>query len=460
MISRCTLTRRFSLGCALLLALVIPARADDLARQFLEQLEQHSPQQSYDWLRAQESRYRHDPLYYDLLSRLAMDQGDYRGAIPHLQRLIQLEPRHFGGRLDLILALQLEGRSAEARQKLQELHALLPEAGEVPDTVTRQIAELDKLLQPHQTHVPRRFTTTLVASVGHDSNANRGSERDHLDIEIGGVPVRLPLSRDSLKTSDEFSEASVHFEYGQRSNNCRFETCRQWQAGAYTRRYFDLDRYNQRHLYLATRKSYAGRYQREHGLTLQNVISSRLDYGDGKVDEQNILGFDYKQRLTPTRHINGGLKLEWIDEKRRDERNSLLSTFTLSGQTRPLQRQGFRSPSRLGWELGSSWHRRPDYFAGDTLRYWAKLNYPFMIGQWQTQLSGTVRQRHDDEAFNTLFFGSTTRTDTEWLLSAQLQRHFGSWMASTRLNYEHTESNIDLFDTRRVQITWSLAYQL
>lgn len=434
--------------------------ADDFTPELLERLERDGADSASEWLRGQQHRYRGDAVYYDWLSRFAMNAGDYRRAIPALERLIALEPRHLGGQLDLVLALQLEGRSAEARRELKHLHDLLPEAGELPEQARLQIDALDALLQPQRAPQPRQFSALVAVNAGHDSNANRGSDHDSLTIEFDGVPIELRLNPDSLKTADEFVEGTIHLEYGNRGNNCRFEACRQWQVGAYTRQYQTLSDYDQRHFYLATRKSYAGRYQREYGIIAQNVVSSRLEYTDGKTDEQNILGVDYRQRLLGRSHLTGAVKVEWIDEQRRNESDSLLTTLSMNSRIPLNLNPSFQQAgSHVLWELAASWHNRPGYFAGDTMRYTASASYPFRVGQWHSSVGMTFRWRTDEELFNPLFFGNTTRRDKEVVVSGQIQRQFGDWLINGRINYEKVASNIDLFDTTRLQAILGLAYQ-
>lgn len=439
--------------------------ADDLTPELLERLERDGAAPSYQWLKSQDARYRSDPVYYDWISRFAMSSGDYRSAIPALEQLIVLEPHHLGGRLDLVLALQLEGRSAEARRQLQQLHELLPDDESLPEQARLQIEALDALLQPQRGPAPKAFNAVLATNIGHDSNANRGSDRDRLTVHFDGIPLELRLNPDSLKTADEFVEASLHLEYGNRGNECRFEPCRQWQAGAYTRQYQTLNEYNQRHFYLATRKSYAGRYQREYGVIVQHVVSSRLEYTNGKADEQNIAGIDYRQRLRGRGYLTGAVKVEWIDEQRRNESNSLLTTLSMNSRL-PLNlsflnlNPSFKQAgSHILWEVSASWHNRPGYFAGDTQRYSASASYPFRVGKWHSSVGMIFRWREDEELFNPLFFGDTRRRDREWILSGQIQRALGDWLINARLNYEKTSSNIDLFDTTRLQAILGLAYQ-
>lgn len=455
---------RFALACWLALGASsqLFASADEaFVETLLLRLEEEGQNGAYQWLQSVQAEHRDTPLYYDWLSRFAMDKGDYQRAIPALERLILLEPRHMGARLDLVLALQLEGRSIDARQALQALHGLLPDRTQLPDQAQRQLAELDKLLQPDAAAEPNRFSALVSAGLGHDSNANRGSDDKTLKVNLpGGLPIELVLAPESIKTADEFAEVGLYLEYGKRGTGCRFDDCRQWLAGAMTRRYANLDEYDQRHLYLGTRKSFAGRYQREYSLMVQNLVSSKLEFN--RVDEQNILGFEYRQLLPGLPRLGGVVKADLIDEKANDNPVSTMGTVGVNGSLAFGFNPDFRkSGRRLLWEAAGSWHHRPDYFAGDTRRLWLAVNYPLLVAEeWYFNVGVTYRWRNDEEPFSQGFFGDTVRTDKEWLLSAQAQRSLGSWLLSSRLHYEKTGSNIPLFDVNRLQWTLSVAYQV
>lgn len=435
----------------------------DLEQILLRHLEEGGPSGAYAWLRTIEPDHPDNPVFYDWLSRFAMEQGDYRHAIPALERLITLVPNHMGARLDLVIALQLEGRGHEARDRLVELNALLDGADDLPPQARRQLAELNKLLvESSQLTVKQAFGGLVSAGLGYDSNANRGAERDAITVRLpGGIPFELPLSEDSLKTADEFAELSAYLEYGERGNGCRFESCRLWMAGATTRQYASLDEYDQRHLYLGTRKSYGGRYQREYTLMVQNVRTSELDFD--RIDEQNILGLEYRQRLPGFPHLGGSVKGEVIDETYGNKSTSFMSTLGVNGVVGFGGNPTFNHVNRkLLWEITASWHDRPDYNAGDTQRLRLSTTYPFALFEdWQGSLAASYRWREDREAFSPSFFGSTRREDNEWLLGVQIQHPLGKqWLVSSRANYEQVDSSIQLFDVNRFQFTLSIAYQM
>jgi len=456
----------------LALVQVVPASAtesESLEMAIGQRLADSGRRETYEWLKSVAGQHDDNPTYHDWLGRLAIELGEYREAIPPLRALIELEPRHMGGRLDLVIALQLEGRSHEARNELQALNALLkryPEA-ELPSQAQRQLGELNKLLMTgtEQQKVHASLAGYASLGVGHDSNANRGSDDDAITVSLPGYPpFQLPLGADSIKQGDGFSEASGHLEYGSRGNGCRFSECRLWMAGAMVREYNSLSEYDQRHLYAGTRKSYGGRYQREYSVMLQGIRSSEIRYAglDKRVDEQWIAGVEYRQRVPTFKQLIGSGKIEVIEETDSDNPTSTMASLRLNGVLVPIRGpHSFNQVNRrLLWELGGSWHERPDYLSGNTQRLWLSAQYPFALeSSWQGSLTALYRWRQDTEPFSSIFFGDEHREDREWALGVNMQYLVSdNWVVTSKAHYEKSESTITLFDTTRLQLSLSLAY--
>jgi len=439
-----------------------PGHCSDFETLLLEQLKSGGNAQAYQWLQSVGQAYSNDPSYYDWLSRLAMEQGDYRNAIPPLEALIELQPQHLGARLDLVIALQLEGRSHEASERLRELNALVTDVNALPEQAHRQIVELNRLLIQNGGKVAdNQFRVLISAGAGFDSNANRGADSKTIPVTLpGGLPFELELADESLKTEDEFAELGIHLEYGERRKNCRSQSCRLWVAGASTRQYATLSEYDQRHIYIGTRKTLKGRYEQEYTLMLQNIVTSELEFA--RIDEQYIFGLDYRQRIPKLETLTGTLKLELINEVESEESTTLMSTMAVNGNVNLSRDHNFSTVSnRIFWEAAASWHERPDYFAGSTQRWWLSARYPFAVTEnWQSSLSAMYRWRQDSDNFSPLFFGNTQRSDNEWTLAMNIQRLLGTqWLVSSSARYEIIDSNIPLFDVTRLQIAMNVAYQ-
>lgn len=439
-----------------------PGHCSDFETLLLEQLEAGGNAQGYQWLQTQEGNYPGDPRYYDWLSRLAMEQGDYRNAIGYLETLIELQPEHMGARLDLVIALQLEGRSHEATERLRELNALVSAFNTLPEQAQRQIIELNRLLIDNRVEVADNpFRVLLSMGAGFDSNANRGADSKTIPVTLpGGVPFDLELTDESLKTEDEFAELGVHLEYGERGKNCRSQSCRLWVAGASTRQYATLGEYDQRHIYIGTRKALKGRYDQEYTLMLQNIVTSELEFA--RIDEQYIFGIDYRQRVPGLETLTGALKLEVIDEIESEESATLMSTVTVNGNVDLGRDRNFSKTNKhIFWEAAASWHERPDYFAGSTQRWWLSARYPFSVSEnWQSSVAAMYRRRQDSDSFSPLFFGTSERSDNEWALTMSVQRLLGrQWLVSSSARYEIVDSNIPLFDVTRFQLAMNVAYQ-
>ena len=194
---------------------------------------------------------------------------------------------------------------------------------------------------------------------------------------------------------------------------------------------------------------------------VQNVRTSELDFD--RIDAQNILGLEYRQRLPGFPHLGGSVKGEVIDETYGNKSTSFMSTLGVNGVVGFGGNPTFNHVNRkLLWEITASWHDRPDYNAGDTQRLRLSTTYPFALFEdWQGSLAASYRWREDREAFSPSFFGSTRRVDNEWLLGVQIQHPLGKqWLVSSRANYEQVDSSIQLFDVNRFQFTLSIAYQM
>ena len=96
----------------LMLAVLAQAgQAESFEQRLENRLETDDVVEVYEWLQSIEDEYGDQVPYLDLRSRFAMRLEDYANAIPVLERLIEVQPGHMGARLDLVIALQLEGRS-------------------------------------------------------------------------------------------------------------------------------------------------------------------------------------------------------------------------------------------------------------------------------------------------------------------------------------------------------------
>ncbi|MAT49904.1 MAG: hypothetical protein CMK32_01800 [Porticoccaceae bacterium] len=446
----------------LMLAVLAQAgQAESFEQRLENRLETDDVVEVYEWLQSIEDEYGDQVPYLDLRSRFAMRLEDYANAIPVLERLIEVQPGHMGARLDLVIALQLEGRSFEARQQLIELNSLITDKSELPVLAARQLEELNKLLLNGEHDRSNTLSGFVSLGLGHDTNANRGAENRFIRVKLpGDIPIDLELAPESLKTSDPFAEFNAVAEYGAKGQYCQYERCRLWIGGVRFRRYSDLDEFDQRQVYLGTRVSYGGRLRREYTLMAQNVVSSELEFS--RIDEQNILSLEYRQLIPGYRYFGGSVRGELIDETRGENATSYLGSLGLNGRIQTGGEPAFQKVNRfLIWTVEASWHTRPDYFAGDTLHLSASAKYPFrMFDTIQGSLGARYNWRRDGDPFNRIFFGDTRREDQEWVISAQLNHPLSErWLLSGNLSHESIESNIELFDVSRSQLSIGIGYQ-
>lgn len=454
------------IGCVgWLLAAAATATSLDFNEQLLlERVEEDGPTATYRWLKRSQRQYSNQSTYYDWLSRFAMARGDYHRASAALETLIELEPLHLGARLDLVLALHMQGRGHEARQRLAEFNMLIMLSNvPLPIEAARQVQQLNQLLEIGEGAEPKRQWTGLVtAAVGYDSNANRApASKIEQTVVIPGFGS--VVFDNELAQEDFYTDLGAHIEQGYRQEDCRIRSCLNVMAGVFERRYEEVTSYNQRQVYAGVQHVLGGRYQREYSLMLRHVRSSQLEFN--QIDRQNILSMEYRQRLPWHPSLTGGAKLEIIDDRSVDEEAGWLASVTLGGLARPWQPWSpstfARNGQRLRWETGGSWHNRPGYTSGDSRRLWGTIIYPLAIkGEWQASASATYQYRFDEHPYFPWVFGDTKRRDHELTIGAQTGRQFGSLQLVARVQYEKVFSTIELFDIDRLQVSLNVVYEL
>lgn len=167
---------------------------------------------AWDLLAPLEARLRGDPEFDYLLALAALESGRPAAALAPLRRVLDLEPRFDGARLELARALAESGNAAGARREYEAIVQRSPSETS-RDAAQRALALLAGDASPG---APRRHAVALVAGAGYDSNANastsdslfgfaldpRAVQQDSPFVEVGGSlrSEFSPVSRWSLVT--------------------------------------------------------------------------------------------------------------------------------------------------------------------------------------------------------------------------------------------------------------------
>jgi hypothetical protein len=155
--------------------------------------------EAWDLLSPLETRYGGDPEFDYLLALAALDSGRPAAALAPLRRVLDLEPRFDGARLELARALVASGDVAGARREYEAIAQLSP--SETSRTAAqRALVLLAGGASPVAAGTPGRHAAALVAGAGYDSNANastsdslfgfaldpRAVQQDSPFVEVGG----------------------------------------------------------------------------------------------------------------------------------------------------------------------------------------------------------------------------------------------------------------------------------
>jgi hypothetical protein len=155
--------------------------------------------EAWDLLSPLETRLQGDPEFDYLLALAAIESGRPAAALAPLRRVLALEPRFDGARLELARALAASGDVAGARREYAGVVQRSPSETS-RNAAGRALAALDRGALPAAPARNGRHAAALIAGAGYDSNANastsdtlfgfaldpRAVQQDSPFVEIGG----------------------------------------------------------------------------------------------------------------------------------------------------------------------------------------------------------------------------------------------------------------------------------
>jgi hypothetical protein len=161
-----------------------PPAADALA-EASGSLADGRPAEAYARLAPLEATRAGDPEFDYLLALAALQSGRAPAALAPLRRVLALEPRFDGARLELARALLASGEAAAARR---EYEWIAGQGGSAPtrEAAQRALAALDGT----RASPAWRFAPALVAGAGYDSNANASPAGDVFGFVFDPQAVR------------------------------------------------------------------------------------------------------------------------------------------------------------------------------------------------------------------------------------------------------------------------------
>ena len=420
-----------------------------LEQRLEEKLQQQPLPQVYLWLRHQElpPLQRHDQLRW--LGQMAMQLDDHAAAVDHYERLVLLDPMDLGSRLDLALAYAELGNAAAARASLEALDYYLQQAegsARLPAAAARAIEELEARLDNAEgqhaspsSDIVSQLRGSLTVGQGYDSNANLGARSRSIPLSLWGeIPMTMELADESLAQPSHYSSVGGRVSLPLEAVATAPEGDWQLLAGGEYRHYHQLDQLHRRDVYVGGQWQPTDRQQQLSVLALHQHV-------DGLPSQWSLVS-DYRRLIGP--HWLSSLGVQWQDEPHRSSSQTLRAGLWREWQQFLLHGQ-------------VSWQFRPGRPSGDTRRLAARVDTP----DWRLSdltLSGyaKVEHREDTEAYSPQFFGDARRREVTTTLGARgrlpLSRDLTLVMDA---GWDHTRSDIALFDNRRWELEARLAWR-
>jgi tetratricopeptide (TPR) repeat protein len=165
-------------------------------------------QEAYDLLEPYEFDFAGELKYDYLLGLAALESGKPEKATLVFERVLAVEPRYLGVRLDLARSYYQIGDIARASQEFQNVLAQDPP----PDLK----AHAEKYMQAiEQAKSPKRFSLSAYVEIGagYDSNVNSSTAENPVNLPgAGNIPFFLDPS--SLQTEDGYGTTALGAEMG------------------------------------------------------------------------------------------------------------------------------------------------------------------------------------------------------------------------------------------------------
>ena len=191
-------TSSWLLAAALGAALGTAHASPELLSQARELLNGGQAGRAYELLVAREAELAGELEYDYLLGVAALDAGNPDVATLALERVLAVNPRHAGARLDLGRAWFAMGDLDRAESELRAVQAMNPPA-EARKTVERYLTTIERKRSARLTE----WTGYLEAGFGYDTNVNNSTDQTTIFAPLFGV--NMQLSATNVESEDGFT---------------------------------------------------------------------------------------------------------------------------------------------------------------------------------------------------------------------------------------------------------------
>lgn len=429
--------RQLFFGIVLMLSTTLSV-ASELTERLLHLVTQGQMQQAYQLALTQLDSEAGNPDFDLAFGIAAIEVGQVNEGVFALERVVYLQPDNHRARLEYARGLFILGQDALARQTFTQVLAQNP-----PPSVAAKIDQFLNALRRRESRYQTSANGYIGFSWGYDDNINSAPD-SQLD--------RVQLNAQSLGRGDQFSLLTFGSQVFQPLTKNR-KLYGRWDS--------TIRRYRDEH----------DQDNGNHSLTLGHQWNAQHQQWDLSLNAQQYQLDDRRYRilygptLRWTRVISQHLSLQtagsWLffDHPHADWRDS--RQWQLSGRLfgtldlplSPSVYGGlFVGDERSDDQSTSSRAAVDRQFFG--LQGGGQLS---LASNWSLLSSATAQ--HSDYEGDDLFYG-VAREDYYYALDLELKQLLDSqWQLSLNLNYSHNDSNIELYDYRRRQLSLSMRYE-
>ncbi|HEX5276872.1 MAG TPA: tetratricopeptide repeat protein [Fluviicoccus sp.] len=193
----------------LLLALALPAAADDVLQQAAALLAQQKPAEALSLLAPLEEERAGNPDYDYLLGQALLESGDPSNAVFPFERCLSVAPDDGPCRVQMARTHLAMGETANARAELETIQTHNPPP-QVKDMVNRFLG----VVSTREKQEKQLLTAFVQAGAGFDSNANGGTSASQIAIPLfNNLVFTIPASSQALDSPFLTLQAGGAFQY-------------------------------------------------------------------------------------------------------------------------------------------------------------------------------------------------------------------------------------------------------
>ncbi|MCP4488955.1 MAG: DUF560 domain-containing protein [Gammaproteobacteria bacterium] len=375
-----------------------------------------------------------EPDFDYLLGLAALENGHPDKATLAFERVLSVDSSMLGARLDMARAYFMLGNFDLAKQEFEELQSMNPPP-EAEKAINKYLSAIENRPEEYGGSLFVEFT------VGHDTNINAATDSADLYVDaLGGIVV---LNSDDIETSDSFMQMRLA---GEAINRLSQKTSIYGTLDIKARGHSNEQDYdNLRAALKAGINNQIASGTLRLGISYSDILLDSEAYGD-------VLGI-YTQFRYPIDDRQSIDTIIQLSQVRYDEDDDMVNNSDLSmlgvSYIRAVGDAGksnFTSAIFVGEDDDTE-----DRIDGDRQILGLSLGTQHQWSESTMLYASIALQEHNYDAINGLFFDK--RADTIIRSAFGMSSQFANyWSYDLKLGYDHSSSNIGLYNYDRAEI--------